>query len=168
MGRVRFVPSEADLLEANKIWLGMELRKPSNLIFFLSVTVLAALFACYIAADGQLRWSAQAGAIGAALGLVALGLILVVIRLRLPAMSRRSFAQQKWLGDEVEMTWSDDGILFETCNSHARHDWDGFGKWSENGAVFVLFFTDSLFSMIPKRVLAAHEADDLRTRLAQG
>lgn len=167
MGSVKFVPSERDLFEANKIWLGRELKKPSNLLFFLSVAVLAALLACYIAEHGRLRWNAAAAGVGAALWLVALGLILGAIRLRLPAMSRRSFAQQKWLRDEVEVTWSDEGILFETSKSHSRHDWDDFGKWAENRTVFVLFFADSLFSMIPKRVLTAHEVDDLRARLAR-
>jgi hypothetical protein len=166
MTRVKFVPSEADLLEANKIWLGQELKKPSNLLFFLSMAVLAVLLACYIA-EGRLRWNAAAASIGAALGLVALGLMLAAIRLRLPAMSRRSFAQQKWLRDEAEVTWSDDFILFETSNSHSRHDWDGFSKWAESDTVFVLFFADSLFSMIPKRVLTAPEIDDLRARLGR-
>ncbi len=162
---VRFAPSETDLIEANKLWLRQELWTRGNLLFFVCGAVIFALLALHFASDAGFGLSLVAAGMGAVTWLLAVSLILGIMRLWLPRRARHRFAQQKPLHSEVQLTWSEDGITFETESGYSRHAWDEFEKWAESRAVFILFYTDRLFSFVPKRALSAGEADELRSLL---
>ncbi len=165
MPTVTFTPSETDLIEANKLWLRTELRRRGNLLFFLCGAVIFAALASHIAADAGIRPRLLAIGGGVILWLAGVILILGVLRLQLPRRARKSFARNRVLHDAVKLSWSQDGLSFETERGHSQHDWDEFPKWAESEAVFIIFHADRLFHFIPKRALSVSESDELRSLL---
>lgn len=165
MASVRFVPSEADLIEANKLWLKTEVRTRGNLLFFASGAVLFALVALHAASAAGFGRDALAAAAGVITWVIAVCLILGIMRLWLPRRIRRQFRQQRSLRNEVQLTWSEQGITFEAENGHSRHAWDEFGRWAESKAIFILFYTDRLFTFVPKRALSESDVNELRALL---
>lgn len=108
---------------------------------------------------------AFAAAVAAWLAIVSL--VLGMLRLQLPGRTRRRFSEERSLHGEVRLSWSEDHLTFETSNGHSRHSWDEFGKWAESKAVFIVFYTERLFSFVPKRVLSSNEVEELRELLAR-
>ena len=166
MPSVRFVPSEADLIEANKFCLQSELRTRGNLLFFICGAVLFALLALHVASEAEFGLGGlAAAAAGVITWIIAVCLILGIMRLRLPRRTRQQFRQQRSLYCEVQLTWSEQGITFAAENAHSRHAWDEFVKWAESNALFILFYTDRLFTFVPKRALSDSEVNELRALL---
>lgn len=160
-----FVPSERDLIDANLLWLRLELRKAGNQLFLLSGAVLFALIAWHAASDADFRPRLAAAGLGVLLWIAAVGLILGIRRLSLPRRTRRQLRQQKSLQSEARLSWSEDGIQFETAEAHSRHAWGEFASWAESETIILLFHADKIFHFIPKRALSASEIDDLRALL---
>ena len=71
----------------------------------------------------------------------------------LPWRARRLWKQQKALHSPIRMRIGDDGLDVQTEHGHARTPWDHLHRWKENNHLFLLYDSDNLFQMIPKRVL---------------
>ncbi len=72
--------------------------------------------------------------------------------------TRRTFAQHKSIRREFQMTWNEQGIILQTGADHSSFPWSEFLKWKESDDLFLLYGTDIMFNMVPKRVFASSES----------
>ena len=84
--------------------------------------------------------------------------ILVGIRFLLPWRSRRIFKQQKGLQRPHTITWNDDCMTYESEQATARTPWTDFILWRENDVLFMLYFSEVMFRMIPKRAFLGDDS----------
>lgn len=83
-------------------------------------------------------------------------------------LARRTLAQQKSLRGPIVVSWTDAGVTFTGDNGEARLKWTDFVKTSQDEHVFLLYESDWLYRMVPKRVLSADQIkriDALTARL---
>ena len=85
------------------------------------------------------------GAVGGLIGYDA------IRRLWLPRSARRLFSQQKNLQRPIGFTWDRQGLGWISENGSGRIPWDDFIKWRQNERVVLLYHSDLLFQMLPKR-----------------
>ncbi len=84
-----------------------------------------------------------------------------------PRQVKRMFEQQKELSMPFEIEISEAGFGFQNANGTGLRPWDQFARWKEDGTLFMLYRSDIVFDMIPKRLLAGEEAGIIRQLLAQ-
>ena len=99
--------------------------------------------------------------VGAAALLVALlnGFRMLAV---LPRRTRRIVQQQKNLHRPFDLWWDADTIFTKSANGDARIPWSDYLKWRENGRLFLLYRSDVLFQMFPKRAFPAAQIDEFR------
>jgi hypothetical protein len=97
--------------------------------------------------------------IGVALGIVILNAFI------LPRRSRRLFAQQRALHAEFTIAWDADSFSLEATTGSGRHGWGDFIRAAENREIILLFQSDMLFNMLPKRALSDAQIADIRAAL---
>ena len=71
----------------------------------------------------------------------------------LPYQTRKIFAQQKDLQPPFEMEFTDDNLVLSYEFGNAIRPWKHFIKWKENEKLLLLYLSDMMFVMIPKRFL---------------
>ena len=71
----------------------------------------------------------------------------------LPYQTRKIFAQQKELQPPFEMEFTDDNLVLSYEFGNAIRPWKNFIKWKENEKLLLLYLSDIMFVMIPKRFL---------------
>jgi hypothetical protein len=69
----------------------------------------------------------------------------------LPQSARRIFKQQRSMRDEFENTIDDAGFHSKTARFTGTCDWSYFATWAEGERVFVLYQSDALMNILPKR-----------------
>ena len=77
----------------------------------------------------------------------------MIYSLYIPYRVRKIFAQQKELHLPLKMEFSEEGIRFENANSQGIRKWDVFLKWKENQNMMMLYLSDVMFMMLPRRML---------------
>jgi len=95
-----------------------------------------------------------------ALGGVAVVLMLM-IRLVVPFHARRHYRQSAALRDEIEAEWNEKGIRFSSAHGNSNFAWNEFYRWAENESLILLYQSQMLYNIIPKRVLRQGELTDL-------
>lgn len=127
-------------------------------------TVVAALAGLALMATFN-RWLLVAGGgiVGGAVG----GAIAyeAARRLVLPRRSRKLFAQQKNLRRPVEFSWDAHGLAYISANGSGNTPWTDYVKWRENERMLLLYHSDALFQMLPKRAFS--NDDQLHSLLAE-
>jgi hypothetical protein len=78
-------------------------------------------------------------------------------RFVLPRRSRRLFAQQKNLQRPLRFSWDEQGLAWVNESGSGRTAWSDYIKWRENERVFLLYLSDVMFQMLPKRAFADGE-----------
>ena len=103
----------------------------------------------------------KAGVIGTAL---AGGLLfpLAMIRWRVPVAARRIYRQQRGLRQEVTLAWTREELAIQTALGQARLPWADYIRWREDRNIVLLFQSDAIFQMLPKRVLSPAALGELR------
>ncbi len=84
--------------------------------------------------------------------LIPAGVYLLIRYVLLPSRTRDLFNQQKELSAPFEMEISDDGLKFSNEYGYTQRPWANFAKWKEDGELLLLYFSDVVFTMIPKRM----------------
>jgi len=74
-----------------------------------------------------------------------------------PRRIRKIFRQQESLHMPYSFTVADDAVLTKSENGEARLAWDYFSKWKEGKDLFLLYQSDVMFHMVPKRCFASPE-----------
>ncbi len=72
----------------------------------------------------------------------------------LPNRIKKLFAQQKELHVPFEMEIAESNIVVSNAYGNAVRPWKDFLKWKENEELIMLYHSDILFTIIPKRFLA--------------
>lgn len=118
---------------------------------------------------GQWTWLYAAIALG--FGAVAAAIIALAIAATSYIMtarrSRRIFTQQKSLHDAFELSWDETGLELSTQAARSRHPWADFRQWAEGADGIILYQSDALFNMLPKRAFSEDALADIRQRLDQ-
>jgi hypothetical protein len=97
------------------------------------------------------EWSLVAG--GALIGGSVGGAVAYefVRRFVLPMRARRLFAQQKNLQRPVTFRWDDAGLAWSSENGSGKTAWGDYLKRRQNDRVVLLYHSDAMFQMLPKR-----------------
>jgi hypothetical protein len=94
-----------------------------------------------------------------------LGLNILSDRVLLPRRAKRFMAQQKSIQGEVSIGWSDEGVTFSAKTAHALTAWGDYFKWLENDTVLLIFQSENLLNVLPKRRLTDDQIAEIRRRL---
>jgi hypothetical protein len=108
------------------------------------------------------------GRVGWPFLLVPLALLLVFLLFRYvykPFMLRRTFNSQKDLSTPFEMELSDEGLSVSSPQGRTLIPWNNFLKCAEGREMVLLYNSNRVFRMLPKRLFAS--ASDLQFLRAQ-
>jgi hypothetical protein len=70
-----------------------------------------------------------------------------------PYQITRAYNQHKELSSPFVMELTDEGYSLKNSYGSARIPWKDFAKWKEDQKVILLYRTDIMFNMVPKRLL---------------
>lgn len=105
------------------------------------------------------------GAFGAVLGMF--GWLAVQFLVIIPYLSRRIYLQQKSLHIEHQFEWDDQFVYFHSQDTEGKMRWSDFTKFKENRNMLLLYHSDSLYNMMPKRCFSSHETfEDFKSHLS--
>lgn len=165
---VRFTLNEDDMAHAARLFAASSMRRPktvvSLVVLFFVCLVLMSWIAGIIFPLNMERlaqnWPAVTGA--------TLLPFLVVFFLALvvgPMQARRIYRQQRSLQGEIGLSWTAEKLAFDSEYGQFAMPWSHFVRMAESSNTFVLFESDRLYRIIPKRVLDAGTETSLRKGL---
>jgi uncharacterized membrane protein len=70
-----------------------------------------------------------------------------------PSQIARSYNQHKELSSPFEMELTEAGYSIKNSYGSSTMPWKDFAKWKEDQQMILLYRTDAMFNMIPKRLL---------------
>jgi hypothetical protein len=150
---------ESDYVSAVALNSRLSGRKAARYVIVASAIVVLAVVA-WVADWYPVFGGAVGGLVG---GLLTYALIRFVYA---PWKARRVFRQQKSLQRPFEVTWSDKGLTSRDANGEYTTPWPDYTKWKENSRVFLLYHSDVLFQMVPKRAFPDEATlSEFRSRL---
>jgi hypothetical protein len=124
-----------------------------RIVLYGAITImgLGVVGALYLLATGQL----DAQMIGIFLPLFLMALFFPLYRyVILPGRIKKIFFQQKELSSPFEMEFTDTSMAVSNEFGSSNRPWGHFTKWKENKEVLMLYHSDVLYTIIPKRVFA--------------
>lgn len=65
----------------------------------------------------------------------------------------------------ISLEATDSGVKFETQNGNSENAWPAFPKWSEQKSFFLLYSSQSIANVIPKRAFSEGEEEEFRRLL---
>lgn len=170
-GQVSFTPTEADVVAGARDWFRRMLMQPRMKAVIYGALLAGALLGAAFALQGggPAEGALRAAALGALLGLLAIGTILAVRWLLLPGQALRAFRQNKTVHAAVTYAWTDEGISWESEAASAGVAWRDLYRWGEGRSAFLFAVSERGVHFVPRRALGAAEAADLRaTALSHG
>ena len=120
----------------------------------LVVAAVSGLAGSYVLWAEGISWVSIGGLV------VCLALLLIVFGALVVVPSQVYRGSEK-LKQEYEITFSVDGLHFQTAGIDSRLEWELYKNWIEGPEFFILYHGEREFSVIPKR---AFENDDERKR----
>jgi amino acid transporter len=166
---VRFRLNETDMVHAARLFALSSLRRPKAIvsllvIFFVCLVLLSAITGIVFPLNPERlaqRWPLVLGA-----SLLPFLMVLVLALLIGPIQARGIYRQQRSLQGEIGLSWTAESLAFESEYGNFAMPWSHFVRVSEDRNTFVLFESDRLYRIIPKRVLDGATESSLRARLA--
>jgi YcxB-like protein len=146
-----------DYLKASYLHL-----RPRPFLMFLALFVLAlVLFVILVSVkSGQVVMPIAAGCL-----LLFYALWLGVL---LPTQARRVYGQSKLLQEPYEVLINEDGFETKSPYGGGKIPWNMFHKWKENRRMILVYQSELLFHMFPKRCFASEsDFDKLREFLTK-
>lgn len=170
MASIEFALTEAELADALRLSHAMSLTSRRSLIYLgLLFVFWSALLLFVLLTAGRDDPNAMTFAgivLACMIGGVAVQ-IPITRRLYIPMVARRTFKQQKDLGDWRTIEVQPPRIVFRTENAIANTPTENFLKWAENQKIVLLYRSDRLFNMIPKRAMTDEFYAALTAELAR-
>jgi hypothetical protein len=80
----------------------------------------------------------------------------------LPIRARRIFNQQKNLQRPYRVSWDAESVQTSSASGNSKIPWVDFLKWRESKQLFLLYRSDVLFQMYPKRCFTPEQIDEFR------
>jgi len=152
-----------DYVAANKLHMRKRGWKRIGWIVFWVLLGVGALLSADIAIQDP-----SAGLLPLLLILFIAATQLFVRLLYLPRRIRNVYGQQRNLQLPFESVCTDSGIESSNANTTSRVPWDHLIRWKESNTLFVLYQSDLLFNIVPKRCFAQPEqADAFRDLLTE-
>ncbi len=147
-GSFSYTPKQTDLLTAFK--LHYPPIQPKRIARFLAFCAFIGLAVAIMAGDTKgIEWFQVIGGM-MVFGLIIMSLIQILVQLLwMPRYTRRIFAQQVELQQQVEVIWNEAGFSTTTAKSHAQLDWKDFFGWARNGKVMMLYRSEAMFNYFP-------------------
>jgi hypothetical protein len=144
-----------DYLAANKLHMRQRgWKRVAWIVFWVLLGVGALLFADVAIQDPN------AGVLPLVLILLVAATQLVVRLIYLPRRVRRVYSQQRTLQLPFESVCTDSGIEWKNANAEIQTPWSHFIRWREGDDLFVVYQSDIVFNMVPKRCFAQPEQVD--------
>jgi hypothetical protein len=84
-----------------------------------------------------------------------------------PWRARKIYNQQKELSMPFEMEIREDGLSASNELSSSRRPWNNFLKWKENRDMFLLYHSDVMATIIPKRFLKPEQLEAIKRHLRE-
>ena len=98
--------------------------------------------------------------------LIFIGLFLLYRYILLPRQVKKIFFQQKELSSPFELEITDEGLKASNEFGNSIRPWDHFTKWKENRELFLLYHSDLMYSIVPKRFLSdTHQIETIKNYL---
>jgi len=72
----------------------------------------------------------------------------------IPWKTRRVYRQQKALQRELSFKFDDAGVSVSNENGQSVTPWDDYLKWKQNDRLILLYLSDCMYHMLPKRMFA--------------
>ena len=159
--RVRGAISRDDFLRMQRLFM-----RPRRWAIVLGL-VVAALWS--VALYSSLSRALERGkGYGAVVGLLVAALYFAAyFLLFLPWWWRRAYAQQKTLHAPFEYRFSGTHFRMESSFGNAELPWDIFRNWRSGKHLILIYQTDKLVHLIPRRLLAASDAEKLEGLLLE-
>ncbi len=166
-GSTTFVWTEAQYAAALRAQVRLGVRKSTVIVI-----AVAALLGGTVAA---LPWLA-AGPAGDRIGLTMIGgfcalflpLCLASVSWHAPRTARRIFRQQPSLAEPVTVSWSPDGLQYQSRTGSSLHEWDKMHYWSRSRSTFLFAANERLHHIVPVDALGSAAADLEATAAASG
>lgn len=149
-----------DVVGAAWLYLRRGLTRPRVLVSWL------VLWACFVAfllfIDGGLPSRPDRWLLLLSISLSPLILVIGITIILTPITARRVFRQQRSLQGEMTLAWSDAGLHVQSEYGAFEMPWSHFVRWAEDDRSFLLFESDRLYRVVPKRVLTPDQQQGLR------
>jgi hypothetical protein len=139
--------TEGDVISAQRLHATPKLP----LAMFLVAVALVVVSGAY--AQGQLSSGAAIGGLIGMFGWLAIWFLVVI-----PYRARRIYRQQRNLHLSHAFWWDDQMVYFRSEDTEGKMRWSDFTKIKENNNMLLLYHSDSLFNMLPKRCFSNGES----------
>jgi hypothetical protein len=138
--------------------------RPRRSYFIVGVVLLAAfLWAGWVSFFGEGR---PAGNWGRWVIPAVIAYFALIFGVWSPYQITRNFKQRKDLQREVSFGLSDSGIEMATTDFHGVKSWGDYLRWKEGKKVFLLYLSDNMYQVVPKRFFPSEaEISDFRALL---
>jgi hypothetical protein len=77
--------------------------------------------------------------------------VIVAFGLWLPYRTVRTYGQRKGMQRQLRMVPTEAGLVGENETGQATVPWTDFLKWKEGNGAFLLYISDDMFHIVPKR-----------------
>jgi hypothetical protein len=164
MSSVTFRYTAADLVNGWRVHRRHSSALLRGRLVLLAIAIAAGVYAYAVGGLDHpvaMTW----GAVG---GLVPVAIIVIADRPVQMRRARRTLAQQKSLQGEVTFDWDTQGVAFTNAVGHSRLAWSDYARWRESKASLVLFQSDNLINIIPKRCFTEAQLAEIRSGLGVG
>ncbi|HEY9346620.1 MAG TPA: YcxB family protein [Inquilinus sp.] len=162
--RTTFQFNEDDLVAAARLHVWTALTTWKTLLFLVIVVIGAGLIVSTLLSESGTP-DVSGTVATAAVGVPAV--LAILHYMSLPQNARRMHRQQKSLQESLAVEWSDDGMNWDGQTGHSRTPWSHYVKWCEDRRLFLLYHSDRLHQILPKRVLSSADIDSIRSNLVQ-
>jgi hypothetical protein len=166
-GQAAFQLSEDDLVAAARLhgWTAMSSKKIIALLVLVLIVVMAVMYST-MTGSGPARpddiWFLVAFGV-----VIAPAIYVAVIYTVLPQSARRAYRQQKSLHETMHAKWSRSGVEWQAASGQSQTPWGHYAKWNEDSRLFLLYQSDQLYQLLPKRVLSEADANTIRDHLTE-
>lgn len=163
-GAFVYSPAPSDLLNSFRLHYS---AVPVNRIgLYLGFCGLVGLAASALSGDTGGKEMVAVSLAMVALGVVVFIVLQLIVRFWwMPGYTRRVFAQQADLHQQLEVRWDDTNYTTQTANSVVNTPWADFHLWNRDERVMLLYRSESLFNFFPvdcaERRTAADEIEAL-------
>ncbi len=132
---------EAQLLHGKPS--GYNKTKKNSLFSIIAVLVL--LYGFYLVVIGQISFLLFFPAF------LFIFLFLLYRYVFFPKRIKKIFSQQKSMQVPFEMEFTEEGVIASNEFGDSKYPWENFLKWKENDDILVIYQSDVMFNIIPKR-----------------
>ncbi|HWH04523.1 MAG TPA: YcxB family protein [Gemmatimonadales bacterium] len=126
--------------------------------------LVGATVAVFIGTFMALGWAADSLVFPFSVVVTTAVALLVVNRVWLPYRCRKIFAQQVSLQRPYTVEFNDEGMHSRSENGTSTRPWTDLHRWAEGQDLFLIYYSDITFTMLPKRFVTDSAA--LRALLA--